>query len=60
MQGKYLIDELLFGEKSFLPPYKNQMQDNMFATTKLIKEVEDMYQLAMLAKKDEGSKALLK
>lgn len=61
MHEKHLIDELLFGEKSCLPPYTNQMQNNMFAATKeLTKEVEDMNQPTMSAKKNEGSKALSK
>jgi len=42
MHEKHLIDQLLFVEKSCLPPYTNQMQDNMFAATELTKEVEDM------------------
>ena len=33
MHEKLLIDEFLFGEKSCLSPYTNQMQDNMFAAT---------------------------
>ena len=60
MHEKHLIDELLFGEKSCLPPYTNHMQDNMFALTELAKEVEDMIQPTMSAKKDEGSKGLSK
>lgn len=60
MHEENLIDELLFGEKSCLSPYKNQMQDNMFTATELTKEVEDMNQSTMSAKKNEGSKALFK
>ena len=44
MHEKHLIDEFLFGEKESLSPYKYQMQDKMFATTKLIKEVEGIHQ----------------
>ena len=50
MHGKQLIDEFLFGEKICLSSYANQMQDNMFATTELIKEVEIINQPTM---KDE-------
>ena len=50
MHEKQLIDEFLFGEKICLSSYANQMQDNMFATTELIKEVEIINQPTM---KDE-------
>lgn len=50
MHEKQLIDELLFGERICLSPYTNHMQDDMFETTELIKEVEDMNQPTM---KDE-------
>jgi len=33
MRENHLIDDLLIGEKRYLPPYTNKMQDNMFATT---------------------------
>ena len=49
MHEKQLIDEL-FGEKICLSPSTNQMQDDMFVTTELIKEVEDTNQPTM---KDE-------
>lgn len=60
MHEKHLIDELLFGEKSCLPPYTNQMQDNMNAATELAKEVEDMNQPTMSAKENEEKKVLFK
>jgi len=34
MHGKPLIDESLFAEKICLPPYTNQIQENMFALTR--------------------------